>query len=72
MILSQQPKWLHYNYLWIKLLLDTKRNDTILAVYLLGEKNDTQSKPKSNNKPKPAKSSLQALIKIQELKKKNS
>lgn len=39
-ILCQCPKWLHYNYLWIKLLLDTSRNDIISAFHLLGEKND--------------------------------
>lgn len=50
----------------IKLLLDTSKNDIILAFHLLGEKDDS---PKKVNKPKAAKSSLQALIKIQELKK---
>lgn len=37
----QWSEWLRYNYLGIKVLLDTSRNDIILALHLLPKKNET-------------------------------
>lgn len=37
----QWSEWLHYNYLGIKILLGTSRNDIILAWHLLPKKNET-------------------------------